>query len=212
MSAWAASTIPNKNRNAKIMKQKLSFVRVPLAIAAALALSATTSRAQVNVTATLTDVPASGGVYDYTLTLNNAGPEAVESLWLGWIPGSFNVANPTSAGNTLGWADVLDGSSIQFGGTSGTALHAGNSGVFTFDSTSTPAQFTSGTAGESTAYGVDAAQLSFTLTAGHTEVFAPTVSSAPDQTSTLGLLAVGSLGLLAVSRWIDFSRLNAIAS
>ncbi|MGD0813972.1 MAG: hypothetical protein ABSA83_10235 [Verrucomicrobiota bacterium] len=194
------------------MKQKSSFVRFSQAIAAAMAVCAISSHAQVNVTATLTDVPASGGVFDYTLKLNNTGPEAVESFWLGWFPGSFNVASPSSPGNTLGWSEVLDGSSIQFGGTSGTALDAGHSGVFTFDSTSTPSQFESGTAGESTAYGVDAAQLAFTLTSGHTEVFTPTMGAAPDQSSTLGLLAVGSIGLLVAFRCFSCSRSYAIAN
>jgi hypothetical protein len=144
---------------------------------------------------------AAGGVFDYTLLLNNTGSEAIQSLWLGWVPGSFNIANPSSAGNNLGWTSVLDGSSIQYGGTAGTALAAGNSGMFTFDSTTTPAEFMAqtGQAGQSTAYGVNAAngQLSFSLSPPDTEVFALTVVPEP---STFAILAFGSLGFLGVLR------------
>src|ERR1700722_6262168 len=107
------------------MKLNLISIRFFLAIATGLALSALSSHAQnVNVTGTLTYVQGAGGVYDYTLTLSNSGPEAVESFWLGWIPGVFDVANPTIVGNTLGWSSSVLSSSIQYGGSTGTALAA----------------------------------------------------------------------------------------
>lgn len=176
------------------MKNHLSkSLLLPLAIVAAIATSTHSGHAQnVKVTTSLNYVMGSGGVFDYTLTLNNTGSEAIESFWLGWVPGSFNVVSPSSAGNNLGWTSTLDGSSIQYGGTAGTALAVGHSGTFTFDSTTTPTQFMAqtGEAGDSTAYGVNAAngQLSFTLSPPDTATFGLTVVPEP---STLALLAVG---------------------
>jgi len=182
------------------MKPKLIPIDFSLAVAAALAMATLSSQAQnVQVTDSLTAVMGTGGVYDYTLQLNNTGSEAIESLWLGWVPGSFNIANPSSAGNNLGWSSVLDGSSIQFGGTAGTALAAGHSGTVTFDSTTTPAQFMAqtGQAGQSTVYGVNAAngQLSFTLSPPDTETFGLTVVPEP---TTFAMLALGALGFWGV--------------
>src|SRR5580658_6634262 len=110
------------------MKPNLISICFPLAVVTSLVVSAASIHAQdVNVTGSLTYVAGTGGVFDYTLTLSNAGPEAIESLWLGWIPGLFDIAQPTITGNTPGWSSVLDGDSIQYGGTSGTALASGAS-------------------------------------------------------------------------------------
>jgi len=184
------------------MKPTSISMALSVAVTAALAASTLSSQAQnVNVTTSLTGVAGGGGVFDYSLTLNNTGPEAIESFWLGWVPGSFNVASPSSAGNNLGWSSSLDGSSIQYGGTAGTALAAGHSGTFTFDSTTTPAQFMAetGEAGLSTAYGVNAAngQLSFSLSPPDTETFGLTVAPEP---SSFAMLALGSLGFLGFLR------------
>ncbi|HEX3623971.1 MAG TPA: PEP-CTERM sorting domain-containing protein [Verrucomicrobiae bacterium] len=182
------------------MKLKLIPSNISLAVAVALAASALPGQAQnVNVSTSLNYATGAGGVYDYTLTLDNLGPEEIESLWLGWVPGSFNIASPSSPGNNLGWSSTLDGNSIQYLGTSGTALASGNSATFTFDSTTTPAQFTAetGKAGDSTAYGINAAngQLSFSLSPPDTETFFLTVVPEP---STYAILALGSLGFLGV--------------
>jgi PEP-CTERM motif len=176
------------------MNNHFKSLILPLTLVAGLATSTLSGHAQnVNVTTSLTSVMGSAGVFDYTLTLKNTGPESIESFWLGWVPGSFNIVNPTSAGNNLGWSSDLDGDSIQFGGTTGTALAAGHSGTFTFDSTTTPAQFMGqiGEAGDSTAYGVNAAngQLSFSLSPPDTEVFGLTV--VVPEPSTWALMAVG---------------------
>jgi hypothetical protein len=179
---------PNvKSRNTRynyVMKQTLISNRFSLAVAAGLALSAVSTYAQdVAVTGTLTYVAAGGGVFDYTLTLHNTGSEAVESLWLGWALSSipvFNVLSPTAAGNNLGWANLVDGNSIRYGGSpSETIIASGDSGVFTFASTSTPAQFMSGAAGQSVAYGVLATQFAIEDNSLHSVEFLPTVVLVP---------------------------------
>ena len=186
------------------MKANLIPINFSLAIAAALAMATFSGQAQGVLVTTnrLTPVTAGGGVFNYTLLLNNTGTEAIQSLWVGWVPGSFNVANPSSAGNNLGWTSDLDGSSVQYGGTVGSALAPGHSGTFTFSSTITPAEFMAQTAqaGQSTAYGVNAAngQLSFSLSGSDTETFGLTV--AVPEPSAVALLALGSLGLLGVLR------------
>jgi hypothetical protein len=108
------------------MKLNLISIGLSLAVAAALDGSTLSSDAQdVAVTGTLTDVQGTGSTFDYTLTLDNTGTEAVQSLWVGWVPGSFNIDAPTSVGNNLGWSSTVDGNSIQYGGTAGSALAAG---------------------------------------------------------------------------------------
>jgi hypothetical protein len=184
------------------MKPRLIPTELSLAIAAALAMSTFSSQAQnVVTTDSLTPVTLSGGVYQYSLTLNNTGTEAIESVWLGWVPGSFNIASPSVPGNNLGWSSSVDGASLQYLGTAGSAIAPGYSGTFTFDSTTTPAQFMAqtGRAGQSTAYGVNAlnGQLSFSLSPPDTEVFALSVTPEP---STFVLLGLGSLGVLGVLR------------
>src|ERR1035441_9848356 len=121
----------NQNSNATIMKQKLSVIRITLAVAEGLAVAGISSHAQnVNVTGTLTDVPLGGGVYDYTLTLHNAGPEPVTSLWFGWTVGVFDILSPTSPANLQGWTSTAVGNSVQYGGSPATEILAGGSGVF----------------------------------------------------------------------------------
>lgn len=195
-----ASATRNSDKKTTTMKLNLILNRFSVTVGAILAASSVSSQAQnVLVNATLSDVPGAGGVFDYTLTLQNTGSEAIESLWVGWVPGVFDVNSPTAVGNNLGWTSSPDGPSIQYGGTAATAIAPGATGVFTFDSTSTPAQFVSHAAGDSTAYGVNAAngQLSFTLSPPDTETFNPTVVPEP---STFGLVAVSSLGLLGTLR------------
>lgn len=186
------------------MKLTSTLTRSSLALGAGLVLSAISASAQqdVIVNGSLTYTGPTAGVYDYTLTMNNTGTEAVESLWLGWALNSnpvFNVLNPSSAGNSLGWQNILDGNSVMYAGTAGSTLAAGKSATFTFDSTSTPTQFenpfSSGGSGLSVAYGVNAQQFGIFDTTTHSFDFAPSVVATPEP-STLGLLAVGSLGLL----------------
>jgi hypothetical protein len=188
------------------MKLSLISIRLSLAVGAGLALSAFSSHAQdVLATGTLTYVPGAGNVYDYTLTLQNTGSEAIQSLWFGWIlppiagTTAFNVLNPSNPANSVGWGNTLDGSSIMYAGTAGTAIASGGTAIFTFGSTSTPAQFQAGMAGPSVAYGVDASQFAIENTTLHSFEFDPTLVTTPEP-STFSLLAIGALGFSSTLR------------
>jgi hypothetical protein len=176
-------------------KPKLISIRFALAVAAALAASAVSSHAQGAV-ATISGVAAGGGVFDYTIMLQNTGSGNLNSFWYGWIQFQNDLpSDPTSPANSLGWANNLSGNSIMWINSSGTALAPGQSGTFTFVSTSTPTQMTSGIAGESVAY-VNGIDFSQGVAGDSTSIITPTLVAAPEP-SSVGLLIVGSLGLLA---------------
>jgi hypothetical protein len=178
------------------MKTKANATRLCLPIAAGLALMTASGHAQnVNVTGSLTDVSLGGGVFGYTLTLDNTGPEAIQALWLGWTVGVFDIVNPTSPSSSVGWSPVILGNSVQFG--PGTSIAAGGSATFSFDSTSTPADFMAAMAGPSVVYGVNATPFAIENTTLDSEEFTPTVASAPDSSmfGALEGLAVGFMGL-----------------
>jgi len=173
---------------------KFLFIRLALAVAAGLAASTISSRAQ-EASATISDVQA-GSVFDYTITLLNTGSDNLNSFWYGWTTGGNNLPsghNPTSAGNSLGWANILDGNSIQWENSSGTLLAPGQSGIFTFVSTATPSAITASPSGESVAYvsGIDFSQDS---SGDSTPVFSPTLVAAPEP-SSVSLLMIGLFGL-----------------
>ncbi|HUA64719.1 MAG TPA: PEP-CTERM sorting domain-containing protein [Alphaproteobacteria bacterium] len=155
-------------------------------------------------TGTFTEVAGTGGNFDYTVTLDNTGTEAIQSFWMGWIPGAFDVASPSDAGNNLGWTSTVDGNSVQYGGTAGTALAAGQSGTFTFDSTTTPTEIEDLTAkaGESTVYGVnDPNQFDLSLAgeSANTETFDLQIQAVPEP-SSFTFLAAGFVTFLFVFR------------
>ncbi len=176
---------------------KLVSIRLALAVAAGLATATVSSRAQ-SATATISGVLA-GSSYDYTLTLHNTGTYNLNGFWYGWIQFLNDLPSvPTSPGNSLGWANTVAGNSIQWANSTGTALAPGQSGIFTFISTSTPAQMTAGMAGESVAY-VNGITGSQNQPGDSTPIFAPTLVAAPEP-SALGLLLAGGFGLWAVWR------------
>src|SRR5208282_1329067 len=117
------------------------------------------------------------GSYDYTMTLQNTGTNALNSLWYGWTTSGDNLpSDPTSAGNSLGWANDVSGNSIQWINSSGTALAPGASATFTFVSGDSPSAITASPSGESVGYvgGIDFSQ----GTAGDsTAAFSPTLVS-----------------------------------
>ena len=130
------------------------------------------------VAATISGV-ADGSSFDYTVTLTNTGTLALNSFWYGWTTSGNNLpANPSNAGNSLGWANTLDGNSIMWVNSSGTALAPGASTTFTFVSSSSPSAITTSPSGESVAYvaGIDFSQ---DTAEDSTAVFSPALVSNP---------------------------------
>jgi len=176
-------------------KSKLTSTYFTAAVAAGLAMFAVSSHGQ-GATATISDVPVSGG-FDYTITLHNSGTTNLNSFWYGWTTSGNNLpSNPSSAANSLGWANDLSGNSIEWVNGSGSALAPSQSATFTFFSTSTPTAITTAPSGESVAYvhGIDFTQ---GVPGDSTAVFSPVLVPEP---SSATLLAIGALGLLG-SGW-----------
>jgi hypothetical protein len=124
------------------------------------ALLSNSTPAVPTVTATISGV-AAGSSYDYTITLQNTGTNALNSLWYGWTTSGDNLpSDPSNAANSLGWANTLSGNSIKWVNSSGTALAPGASATFTFVSASSPSAITASPSGESVAYvgGIDFSQ------------------------------------------------------
>jgi len=178
-------------------KPQSPSIHFTVAIVMGLAASAVSSFAQ-GASATISDVAVSGG-FDYTITLNNIGATSLHSFWYGWTTSGNNLpSNPSSAGNSLGWANTLFGNSIMWGDSSDTALAPGHSGSFTFFSSSTPAAITTSPSGESVAY-VGSIDFSQGSPGDSTGIFSPTLVAAPEP-SSMALLAMVSLGMLAAVR------------
>jgi len=178
------------------MNNPVKFLSIRLAIAAAsLAASMTSSHAQ-SATATISDVP-NGGVFDYTITLQNTGSTSLNSLWYGWTINGNNLSSvPTSPGNTLGWGNSVLGNSIEWVNSTGTTLAPGQAGTFTFISTSTPTQITASPSGESVAY-VNGIDFSQNFAGSSTQMFSPTLVAAPEP-SSVGLLLTGLFVLIGL--------------
>src|SRR5271170_2158635 len=101
---------------------KLRSISIPASfiVVAGLAVATVSSQAQSAV-ATISDV-AAGGSFDYTITLHNTGADSLKSFWYGWTTSGNNLpSNPSGAANSVGWANDLDGNSIMWINSSGTA-------------------------------------------------------------------------------------------
>jgi hypothetical protein len=177
--------------------KKLNSICFAFPVITGLALSLVSGHAQ-SANATISGVSVVGG-YDYTITLNNTGTYGLQSFWYGWTQDGNNLPSvPSGLGNSLGWANVLSGNSIEWGDGSDTALAPGQSGTFTFFSTSTPTAMTASPAGDSVAY-VGSIDFSQDSPGDSTPVITPTLVVTPEPAS-LALLAMGCLGLLAANR------------
>lgn len=191
------------------MKNKpiLNTICTAFAAAAGLFASAVSSHAQ-GVTATISDVAVAGG-YDYTIVLTDSGSTSINSFWYAWTQSGNNLTTlPSSAGNSLGWGNAVQSGppySIEWVNSTGTTLNPGNSGSFTFFSTTTPTDITTAPSGESVAY-VNGIDFSQGTPGDSTGVFSPTLTTVPEP-SSIALLAAGALGLL-VTGW---RRFRAIA-
>ena len=181
---------------------KLLSIRIALAVAAGLAASNISSHAQ-SATATISDVAAGGGVFDYTITLQNTGTTSLDAFWYGWTLGGNNLSPAiTSPGSSLGWTDtaLLGNTSISWVGNSGNALAQGQSATFTFDSTETPSAITTSPSGESVAYvnGTGLNNFEQNDPGVASPVFSPTLVAAPEP-SSLSLLMAGLFVVMAGS-------------
>jgi hypothetical protein len=128
------------------------------------------------VTATISGV-AAGSSFDYTITLQNTGTNALNSFWYGWTTSGDNLASdPTTAANSLGWGNEVSGNSIKWVNSTGTALAAGASATFTFVSSSSPSAITASPSGKSVAY-VGAIDFTEDKAGDSSAVFSPTLET-----------------------------------
>ena len=173
-------------------------VRLAVALAAGLGFSTVSGHAQ-SATATISYTTA-GANFDYTVTLFDSGTTDLNSFWYGWTQDGNNLpSDPGTAGNSLGWADNLDGNSIQWENSSGTALTPGHSATFTFVSSSSPTAITAGASGESVAYvnGIDFSQGS---PGDSTGVFSPVLETPEPSSAVLLAAGLGIVGFTMCAR------------
>ena len=192
------------------MKAFAKFSSVGLAfstVAAVMALSGSAVAQIPSGSMTITGVAGAGGTFDYTVTLQNTSGAGINlnDLWLGWTvtQGNTMPSAPSTPGNNLGWANNPFGNSIQFVNSTGTALAPGQTGTFTFVSTSDIAAIESTPADSSVAYehGIDFSQ---GTSGSSTEVITPTAIATPEP-STWSLLGMGLLAALGGS-WRKLAR------
>jgi hypothetical protein len=157
------------------------------------------------VTGQVTGTPAGGGLYDYTITLQNsaASTATVGTFWYGWVPGVFYLpTSPTSVTAPNGWTcstPSLGGIfSIEFvASTSASYIQPGGSLNFSFVSSDTPALI----GGNSPAHPTTPTGTSFVYSAGPFSIPGQqfVVSSVPEP-SALALLVAGAGGLWVAAR------------
>lgn len=183
------------------MNNPLKPLTIPLVLAATLAAATLSSDAQ-SATATISDVAAGGGVFDYTITLKNTGTTSLDSFWYAWTLSGNNLSTAiTDPGSSLGWTDTaIEGNtSISWEGNSSDELAEGQSATFTFDSTESPTAITTSPSGESVVYVSGTGPNTFEQNdpGVASPVFSPTLETVPEPSSST--LLAGSLLVWFVS-------------
>lgn len=159
----------------------------------------------ISASAQISSQPAGGGLYDYTITLNNSASSTspIETFWFAWLPNGDNFlpSSPASTQAPAGWgASVITSYyynyyyyydySIEF--TSSSApLNPGQSLSFGFVSSDSPA-IVEGNSSIYPGYQVDTSYLYNGVGAGNGAVVLPQVP----EPAALSLLLAASLGYL----------------
>jgi len=163
------------------------------------------AHAAIDASVTISSQAAGGGVFDYTLTLNNLpdSTSSIESLWYSWIPGyDFMSSSPLSFSAPTGWTAsaqhvtfYTDGYSAQYVTTTA-ALAPGGSLQFGFSSLVTPTEL----AGNDQVFHFYPEQTTYVYSispeAGVSEAL---VAQTVPEPSTLTLVAFGTIaGLIGI--------------
>ena len=149
-----------------------------------------------------------GGVYDYTITLNNTGTTGsspIGTFWFGWIPGeNFMASSPTGIVSPTNWTSNItnggtsDGYAIQWvASNSANDVAPGTSLNFSFNSTDTPAMM----AGNSTFYSSTPEGTSFVYSgAPFSDSGTQFVVQSVPEPSTWTMIGGAGFGVLALCR------------
>jgi PEP-CTERM motif len=176
-----------------------------------------TIHAAIDGSVTISSQDAGGGIFNYTITLNNlpTSTSQIETLWYSWIPGvDFMSASPVSTFAPSGWAANIehvnggyyypDGYSVQY--TTTTApLNPNGSLQFGFSSTVTPTEL----AGNDSVYGYYPENTTYlysiSVESGDSEQL---VAQLVPEPSSLTLLALGMATTLGIARRRPRSRIQ----
>jgi len=178
------------------------FLKPVFASLLCLAASALNLAAQsITASAQLSSQPGTGGNFNYTISLDNsaASSSSIGVFWYAWTPGqNYLPSNPSLVTPPTGWTDTIthggagDGYGIQFTASSAAnAIAPGQFLDFNFETLDTPAEL----AGHSPYYPGTPVGTSYAYGPGFTPSVQFEVASVPEP-SALGLLLLGSLGLL----------------
>ena len=72
----------------------------------------------------MTDTASGGGLYNYSILLQNTGTTAIGTFWYAWIPGQFYLpGTPTNIQPPPGWFYSI----VNSGGADASILYSANS-------------------------------------------------------------------------------------